>query len=210
MAKHQYYAVRKGRVPGIYTTWDDAKAQVHGFAGAEYKGFSSPDAAAAYISSDECISQQTTQPAYSCDGAFAFVDGSFNASTNITGYGGILCGPVREDGTREETVLQGNTADIGYARHRNVGGEMLGALSAVYTAIEKGYPSLTVFYDYEGIRAWAVGYWKTNYAATKLYSEQMRDFATRIELTFKHVKAHTGVAGNERADRLAKEAVGLV
>ena len=33
------YAVRKGNVPGIYTTWDECKEQVSGFQGAEYKKF---------------------------------------------------------------------------------------------------------------------------------------------------------------------------
>ncbi|KIK78316.1 hypothetical protein PAXRUDRAFT_16935 [Paxillus rubicundulus Ve08.2h10] len=39
-SKYAYYAVRKGRVPGIYMTWsveDDCDAQVNGFAGAVYK-----------------------------------------------------------------------------------------------------------------------------------------------------------------------------
>lgn len=33
------YAVRQGRQPGIYTTWDGARAQVHGYSSAVYKGF---------------------------------------------------------------------------------------------------------------------------------------------------------------------------
>ena len=38
MAK-KYYAVKKGRCPGIYGTWDEAKKQVDGFPGAVYKSF---------------------------------------------------------------------------------------------------------------------------------------------------------------------------
>ena len=30
------YAVRKGKIPGLYNTWDECKAQVDGFSGAEY------------------------------------------------------------------------------------------------------------------------------------------------------------------------------
>ncbi|MBI3915210.1 MAG: viroplasmin family protein, partial [Chloroflexi bacterium] len=41
MAKKNYYAVRVGRVPGIYKTWDECSAQVTGFAGAHYRGFNS-------------------------------------------------------------------------------------------------------------------------------------------------------------------------
>lgn len=38
MAK-RYYAVKVGRIPGIYQTWDEAKAQVNGYSGAIYKSF---------------------------------------------------------------------------------------------------------------------------------------------------------------------------
>jgi hypothetical protein len=40
MARKRFYAVRKGRVPGIYQTWEECEAQVKGFAGQDYKGFS--------------------------------------------------------------------------------------------------------------------------------------------------------------------------
>lgn len=36
----KFYAIKNGRKPGIYRTWDEAKAQVDGFSGAEYKSFS--------------------------------------------------------------------------------------------------------------------------------------------------------------------------
>lgn len=35
----KYYAVRRGRNPGIYLSWTDCKLQVHGFAHARYKSF---------------------------------------------------------------------------------------------------------------------------------------------------------------------------
>lgn len=44
-----YYAVAKGKIPGIYTSWDEAKLQVHGFAGAKYKKFNDEEYALEYI-----------------------------------------------------------------------------------------------------------------------------------------------------------------
>lgn len=35
----KFYVVWKGRQPGVYATWDEAKAQVDGFPGARYKAF---------------------------------------------------------------------------------------------------------------------------------------------------------------------------
>ena len=37
----KYYAVKKGKTLGIYKSWDECKAQVDGFSGAEYKSFKS-------------------------------------------------------------------------------------------------------------------------------------------------------------------------
>lgn len=47
MAK--YYAVKKGKNPGIYNTWDECKAQVDGFSGAVYKSFKTKDEAENFI-----------------------------------------------------------------------------------------------------------------------------------------------------------------
>lgn len=39
MKKQKYYVVWKGRRTGIFKTWDEASAQVNGFAGAQFKSF---------------------------------------------------------------------------------------------------------------------------------------------------------------------------
>lgn len=43
------YAVRKGRKPGVYATWEECKAQVIGVNGAEYRKFKSENEAKAYV-----------------------------------------------------------------------------------------------------------------------------------------------------------------
>jgi viroplasmin and RNaseH domain-containing protein len=58
--KKQYYAVRIGREPGIYLTWEECKAQVDGYAKAQYKGFGSLEEAEAYLGN-----VKTTKPV--CD-----------------------------------------------------------------------------------------------------------------------------------------------
>lgn len=45
MAKQKFYVVWKGRKPGVYRSWDECKAQVHGFAGPVYKAFETLQAA---------------------------------------------------------------------------------------------------------------------------------------------------------------------
>lgn len=57
--------------------------------------------------------------------AFAFVDGSFNTSTSVYGYGGF----IEYKGERYELMGNGNDADM--ASMRNVAGEVLGSMAAV-------------------------------------------------------------------------------
>ncbi len=56
MAKRKFYAVKRGKVPGIYQTWGgQAEEQVKGFSGAEYKSFSTLEEAEKYISNKQMI-----------------------------------------------------------------------------------------------------------------------------------------------------------
>ena len=44
----KYYAIAKGKKPGIYTSWDECKNYVHGFSNAKYKSFPTIEQAEAY------------------------------------------------------------------------------------------------------------------------------------------------------------------
>ncbi len=43
--KEKFYTVWKGKRPGIYMNWDDCKAAIEGYKGAQYKSFSTFDTA---------------------------------------------------------------------------------------------------------------------------------------------------------------------
>jgi ribonuclease HI len=51
--KTRYYAVKMGRVPGIYETWEDCKEQVFYFKNAKYKKFKTKEEAQAFIDEEE-------------------------------------------------------------------------------------------------------------------------------------------------------------
>ena len=64
----KYYAVRKGRVPGIYHSWDECRAQVDKFSGAEFKSFHSEKEAEHYLNNvDLNATNQIYQNNYSED-----------------------------------------------------------------------------------------------------------------------------------------------
>nr|MBO6294861.1 RNase H1/viroplasmin domain-containing protein [Schwartzia sp. (in: firmicutes)] len=49
MAKKNVYAVRKGRLTGLFNTWDECERQVKGFPGAVFKGFPTEEEASAWL-----------------------------------------------------------------------------------------------------------------------------------------------------------------
>jgi ribonuclease HI len=198
MAK--FYAVRKGKKPGIYTTWAECRLQVFGFPGAEYKGFDKQEDAEAFMNS-EVLNNNTID--LNTIGPYAFVDGSFNQKAGLYGYGGFL-----KDGDNKY-IIQGSGSEPNMLSMRNIAGEILGAQKAVEKAIELGLTKISIFYDYMGIEMWAKGLWDRNNECTQAYHAFMQSKKDLIELHFIKVKGHTGIDGNEEADQLAKQAVGI-
>ena len=195
----KYYAVKKGKKPGVYRTWDECKAQTDGFSGAIFKSFKTQEEAEAFIGikKEDTIEDKKPQ-------VYAFVDGSFNVKTGVYGYGGFLF-----DG-QDKHILSGSGDDAEMATMRNVAGEILGSMAAVEKAIELGIKELSIYYDYMGIEMWATGAWKRNKEGTIAYHEYMNSVRDKIQINFIKVKGHSGVEGNEEADILAKKAVGVI
>lgn len=196
----KYYAVKIGKVPGIYDSWEECQANVLGISGAIFKSFRSLEEAEIFINESNKKSDLDNQN----NENYAFVDGSFNKKTNTYGYGGFIVI------NGEKIILNGSGNKVAMAAMRNVAGEILGCMAAVEVALVKGLKNLTIYYDYPGIEMWATGKWKRNKLETTVYHDYMQSVKDEIDIKFVHVKGHTGVAGNEEADKMAKKAVGIL
>lgn len=193
----KFYAVKKGKKTGIFSTWDECKEQVTGFKGAVYKSFKTLSEAEAFLEKNEKKIENIEEVA----GVYAYIDGSFDRINGIYGSGVVIV-----DGDKKyEYKHAGNRED--YAQLHNVAGELEAAKFVMWYAVDKKIKEITLFYDYQGIEAWAVGDWKANLPYTQDYVKFYNKVKTAVKVNFVKVKAHTGIELNEVVDRLAKDAI---
>lgn len=190
----KYYAVRVGRNPGIYHTWDECKRETVGFKGASFKKFSTLEDAKAFINEKEEKKKESAEK----DELLVYVDGSYRNKDKSHSYGVYMFND-EEEYTYSKRFFKNSEM-------RNVSGEIKGAMRAMEEAVKLGKKKIYLHYDYEGIRSWALGFWKTNKEGTINYKKFYDSIKDKLEVKFIKVEAHTGVEYNELVDKLAKEA----
>lgn len=127
--------------------------------------------------------------------AIAYVDGSYNKSKDICGWGVVF---LYESDKPE--YFSGSCEGLLW----NVSGEINAAVFAVEKALEYGCDSIEIHYDYNGIERWVTGEWKAKKEETETYRDKMRSLFGLIDIGFVHVKGHSGDKYNDKADELAK------
>ncbi|MCM1113774.1 MAG: ribonuclease H family protein [Muribaculum sp.] len=216
MAAKKFYAVKTGKTTGILDSWDACRASVDGFPGAQYKGFSTRAEAESYLDAAGAVSSGegadsaerlgrlaadetdvAAKPAG--DRLLVYVDGSYQDSLKKYAFGCVFLPPAGEI-----RLAYGNGDNPESLQHRNVTGEMLGAMYAVRTAMRNGYAEVELCYDYEGIEKWVTGSWRSKTELTQKYAQSMRRWGQEICIFFTKVTAHSNVKYNELADRTAK------
>lgn len=170
MNKEKWYVVLKGRTPGIYSNWDDAKAQVFGFPGPVYRSFTvKAQAEAAWknkrlppventganTSDDKKNSGNRSLPYPS--GNFVVVDAACSGVPGPTEYQGFLM--------PEKKLLF--SIKVGWATN-NIG-EFLGIVHAL-AALYKAGSGLPIYSDSATAISWV--------SKRKVKSELKRDSAT--------------------------------
>lgn len=200
----KFYAVRKGRQPGVYTTWPACEKQVKGFPEASYKAFPTKAQALAFVG-DSLFDATVLPPAETLpttDAIHIWVDGSCLPNSK----GRLLFGwaYVILDNKRELHRASGHDVPAEARRHRNVAGEIQAVLQALAWCRAHDIAAATIYFDYQGLASWVEGTWKTRTAFTQAYAEQVR--ALGMPLTWHKVQAHSGEPYNELVDQLARAA----
>ena len=212
VAKKKFYAVKVGRVPGIYGTWDECKLQVDGYPNSEYKGFARLSEAESFVGTEVLESMKLNPDVYAHEekpskpledgyAVKAYVDGSYDVATGNYASGAVIL----LDGKTVE-LSKRYTDDAG-GKLRNVAGEIKGAELAIEYCKKQGIDSVVIYHDYLGVGKWADDEWKANLDMTKAYKSYIRECRKNMRINFVKVKGHSGDKYNDMADALAKAAL---
>jgi len=211
MAPKKYYAVARGRKPGIYRNWPDAQAQVSGFNGALYRGFPTLAEAEEWLKNPGRPARRdaVTKSGKSNDmklageGVTIYTDGG---SINNPGPGGFGIVQIYGDQRRE---MSG-----GFRLTTNNRMELYAVIFALRHLEHRDVP-VTIFTDssyvVNGInKGWAESWRKRGWIKSDkkpavnpdLWSELL-DLISPLDITFVWVRGHSGNPLNERCDELA-------
>ena len=195
----KYYAVKVGKVPGIYTTWPECQAQVSGYSGAIYKGFGSREDAEDFIRGSSNVIETAAAIIYQDSRTIVYTDGSSQRGNG--GYG-IVCGDIQLCGrvppASGEYEVTNNRAE----------------LYAILTAILTFPGSLEIrtdsTYSIGCLTAWYEGWVRNGFRTAKGTPVENRELIVTIkqhmegrDIRLVHVRAHSGHGPNELADSLA-------
>lgn len=192
----KYYAVKKGRLPGIYESWQECQQQTLGYSGAVFKSFLDRNAAEAFL--QDCPEPTPIKEEL----PFAYIDGSYSKNNSCYGWGGFI------EYAEQRHIVQGTGNNPAYISERNIAGELIGALQILFIGVKAGIKELKLYFDYAGIENYITGSWQAKTPLAIYYKQTFDLLQDDITIHFVKVSGHTGIEGNEIADCLAKEAAG--
>lgn len=213
MAKKKYYAVAVGKETGIFETWLECEEMTEGYPGAKFKSFDSEQAALLYIESFNSEDNDVIEAEIDYEllvkkdieegRVVAFTDGSYNGKTKESGYGiYIMAGGI------DPVEISDKVFSKKFISTNNIAPEVFAVLEALKWAVSNEYDKVTIYHDLELVGNWANGTNRANGELGKLFlSELHGKYSTILDIKFVWVKGHNGNEYNEKADRLAANAI---
>ena len=213
----KYYAVRVGRVPGIYTNWNTTSAQVTGFPGAVHKKFDTLQEAEIFMQGGEItpsiptphVEKPITPPRIPTHipttETIIYTDGSSKKS--VGGYGFVVL--------RHDQEPQGYAGKLLTYPATNQQAELTAILMALRTVRD---PNILIRTDSkysigcltEWYQRWEQNGWRTAHGPVEnknLIQEVLAEIRSKPvrSIRFEYVKAHASDVYNIEADRLADQ-----
>ena len=230
-----FYAVAKGKNQGVYKTWNECKKQVKGFKGAKFRKFNSKEAAQNFISEYSPTTNLEPQKQSKISNFFKVnvvpkpvIKDSFNPDFYV--YTDGACSNNGRKNAKASIGIYFGNGDPRNKSERVIGKQTnntaeLTAIIKAYTIIKDDLDAgkkVCIATDSEYSIKCATKYgkrmskenWKKNIPNKELVKKIYELYGNNANVKFKHVRAHTSNTdihsiGNDHADRLANEAIGL-
>lgn len=210
----KYYAVKSGRIPGIYLSWSDCELQVKGFSGAIYKSFTGKKEAEEFISGVSKVSPPVIIPAKLSNENIIeiYSDGSHfkHSQEQYLGIGvfALYLGEeyrlsdhcdtelLREYGIENSKISNPTCEFLAFAQTLKFLSQY--DLNPKYTFVFK--------IDYVGVANWMEGTWRCKEPYIQKIKTICDAYIRKIKskIVIEHVAGHSGNYGNDQADKMAK------
>jgi len=206
----KFYAVRKGRNPGIFTTWKKAEQQVKGFKGAVFKSFPSEELAEEFLQGEE---KKVEAKKIKITNIF-YTDGSSlnnqNQKQRKAGWGTLWIQNGQMIGWKNGPIP--NTMN----QTNNIGELEAIRQTLLWISEEQCKEEIKIMSDSQYcinmFENWLPKIrqrgWKTSNGQklkNKGLIQEIAELLQTQKVVFEHVKAHNGNKWNEMVDKLAKE-----
>ncbi|KAL3318432.1 Ribonuclease H1 [Cichlidogyrus casuarinus] len=208
-----YYAVRNGRVPGVYNSWSECHQNVSGFPRAIYKKFHTHSEALTFCKGPtehptaSAKIHESRVDENTVDWTVVYTDGSCKGPQSNRRAGiGIFWGDNHPWNLSKKVV----------GKQTNIKAEMDACSEAIEHALSKEVPKLIIRTDSEFtmkvVEQWLPKWQRNGFRLANgqevKNSDAVRRLAKaannpRIKIKFEHVRGHKGIYGNTQADQLA-------
>ncbi|GEO66563.1 ribonuclease H family protein [Levilactobacillus spicheri] len=222
----KFYAVRRGRRPGIYRTWPETQQQVNGFTGAQYKSFPTEAAAKAFMQGKSTPTTgrrpvRSSAPAQPTTPATitVYTDGGSRNTGNVAG-GHVRAGDKAAWAYRIELpadqVMTDSAGEWGASNNRM---EIMAFLRALQALQRRGVNDQSIQFVLDSryvlnaiTQGWLAGWkrrgWKRSagpLANAELWADVDRLLGAFPHLSFNWTKGHATNQGNVFVDHLLNQ-----
>ena len=226
MAKKKFYVVWVGKQTGVFTDWSAVQPLVAGYPGAKHKSYPSmEEAKKAFDSGAPAARLASTKPGAKKEQGSKqkLQEFVFDEAYDIHIFSDGACDPnPGEAGSGVAVYERGTLSELWYGCYEPLGTNNTAELNALYKALQIAEkmlsPSRRILilsdssYSINAMTKWSIGWEKNGWTrkgnqelANKQLIANMYSLYKRLagNVVLAHVKGHSGVEGNELADRLS-------
>ena len=220
MGKKKFYVVWVGKQTGVFTDWAVVQPLVAGYPGAKHKSYPSMEDAKKALSSGAPAERSPSTRSSAKKKVREFI---LDKAYDIHIFSDGACDPnPGEAGSGVAVYEIGLLSELWYGCYEPLGTNNTAELNALYKALEiaerMGGPSRRIqilsdsSYSVNAMTKWSVGWEKNGWTRKGNQELANKELIASMYILYKrlaegvdlaHVKGHSGVEGNELADRLS-------